>query len=366
MLECLQRTRPEEEDEDAEDARRKQASQFPQFISVVTTHGDKCKMYAKGPVVTEPLSEAGASKCRNAHGCTRQEVPSPYFPLLLQFLVQLLTENARTLRPDQYRSSAVMEMLMPNGNTSNWTEVAAIVMEGIGSGQLPRQVSDSYFALLHLLVDVCGNRAMPEFENSVFVWLSGTGVPVLESASGNNVNDRLAELLQRSKWCSMKLQFVNAILMTRFGAVENVRKRGEAPLDLHSKAKQGERLVHGYFHLKAQTGLAVGASSEDRSFDNESLVILVTSAWQSAKALQQEMPALWEYLMQNLEQIRSGFKMFQDKIARLSRLRTAHEGESERILLYMCLLNALIEQLPASPATASGGSAESPKKRLKQ
>jgi hypothetical protein len=105
------------------------------------------------------------------------------------------------------------------------------------------------------------------------------------------------------------------------------------------------------------------SANEDRSFDNESLVIFVTSAWQSAKALQHEMPQLWEYLMQNSELIRSGFATFQDRIDRLSRMRGAHKGETERVVLYMALLKAVIDQLCGGGGAARGG--QSPQKRLR-
>ena len=357
LMECLQRTRPEEEDEEEGGTI---ATQFPQWVTVTVTHGEKCKTFQKTPVVKTTRSDTSLSKCRAVHGCRTQESVSPYFHLLLQFFVQVMTENARALRPEQYRSSAVMEMLMPHGHCSNWTAVAVIVMEGIGSRVLPRHVSDTYFALLHLLVDVCGSPAHPEFESTAFVWLSGTGIAALEAASGNSVNDSLAELLQRSKLHSMKLQLVNAMLMTRFDSSELSKKHGDLLKDLHSKSKLGERLVHLYFHLKAKTGLQ---GSDTRTFDNESLVIFVTSAWQSAKALQHEMPQLWEYLMQNADLIRSGFATFQERIDRLSRMRGAAKGETERVVLYMALLKALIDQLCGGGGAARGG--QSPQKRLR-
>jgi hypothetical protein len=340
------------------------ATEFPEWITVTTTHGEQCKTYQKTPVSRVTRPEYKGNKCRNAHGCRAEEAASPYFHLLLQFLVQLLTENARTLRPDQYGSSAAMQLLMPRGHCSNWTAVALIVVEGIGSRVLPRHVSDTYFALLHLLVDVCGSPLQPEFEKTVFIWLAGTGMAALEAASGESTNDSLAELLQRSKWHSMKLQLVNAVLMTRFDSSELSRKAGDLLKDVHSKAKLGERLVHLYFHLKAKAGLQVG---EDRSFDNESLVIFVTSAWQSAKALQHELPQLWEYLLQNADAIRSGFTTFQERIDRLSRMRNATKGETERVVLYMTLLRALIHQIcgGASPATSPARGGPSPQKRLR-
>ncbi len=162
----------------------------------------------------------------------------------------------------------------------------------------------------------------------------------------------------------MKLQLVNAMLMTRFDSSELSKRAGDLLKDVHSKAKLGERLVHLYFHLKAKSGLQQG---EDRSFDNESLVIFVTSAWQSAKALQHELPQLWDYLLLHADAIRSGFAVFQERIDRLSRMRHAAKGESERVVLYMTLLRALIDQICSNAGAigspSRGGGSQSPQKR---
>ena len=242
-----------------------------------------------------------------------------------------------------------MELLMPMGNARLWKEAATIVLEGIGSRLLSREVSESYFALLHLLVEVCGTRALPQYESSVTIWLTTTGLPIFEAAAGDDVNDAVAELLQRSKWYSTKLTLVNYMLMTRFDQSELSKAvRTEALVEPLGKSRAGDRLVQVYFGLKAQSGLKAGAVSKEETtkhFDNETLVILVASAWQSAMALRHELPALWEHLMASGDAILAGFSSFETKIDKLSRLRGTQGQTQERVAMYMALLKALMNSL---------------------
>ncbi len=359
LLECLHRTGPQEEGSE-----RKQILQFPEFIVVKTQHNpERCPIGKSGKLNTREMLSESAEPCRKAFGCVRVEEPSPFYPLLLRFLVQLLTEDARMHGAADYGRSAAMALFLPR-DANHWAQVAATVVEGIGSQLLSRDVSDSYFALLHLLVDVCGHSSNSEREKFVEIWWCTAGTSVLE-ASSQNVNDSLAELLQRSQWHSMKLTWVNFVLMTRFDSKEVMKKTRHLLEDPQNKSKLGEKLVHVYFWLKAKiggNGDAKDAEMEDRSFDNESLVIFVASAWQSARVLADQNPILHDYLMSHKQEIRTGFEFFDARIKKLSVLRgTKNKSEnlSERVVMYMTLLRAIIESF-------LGEAGESSAKKLKQ
>jgi hypothetical protein len=348
LVECLRRTAPQEENAD----KRNKRNEYPEWVIVSTTHSERCLLAKGGRATTWETLKDAAPPCRKALECERREEPSPYFSLLLRFLVQLLTEDARALGPSEYAKSAAMAMFMPR-EADRWALVASILIEGIGSQLLSRDVSDSYFALLHLLVDVCGHASNNEREKYVEIWFTTAGLPLLEAAS-QDVNDSLAELLQRSQWHSMKLTWVSFVLMTRFDAKEISSKSKKYLEDPQNKSKIGERLVFVFFWLKAKGGEARKDEGpvelEDRSFDNESLVIFVASAWQSARVLAASNPSLLEYLNSHRAEIRLGFEFFDARIKRLSVLRgkrsssqsQSTEKTSERVVMYMTLLRAII------------------------
>jgi hypothetical protein len=114
-------------------------------------------------------------------------------------------------------ASRVIEVEEKKGKTVFFETEKQFIGKGIGSQLLTRDVSDSYFALLHLLVEVCGHPSSNEREKFVEIWFNTAGTPLLE-ASSPVVNDSLAELLQRSQWHSMKLIWVNGVLLSRFDA----------------------------------------------------------------------------------------------------------------------------------------------------
>lgn len=212
--------------------------------------------------------------------------------------------------------------------------------------QLENDVSETYFALLHVLVDVCGNRAMRECEEAVHIWLTRAGMGVVES-SAESFNDSLASLLHRSTWWHMKLQLANTLLLTRFDKQE-VRDQQLVldPQKAFSMSHAGERLLKCYFHLRpvaSKRGTPSPTESSEFRFDPESLVILVATAWQCAGRMRDEFPELWGYLTENKQAVEQAFGVFEGKITRLSSMRDGKNAA--RVSMYMSLLKALISTL---------------------
>jgi hypothetical protein len=232
-----------------------------------------------------------------------------------------------------------------------------MIVEGIVSQQLARDVSDQFFALLHLIVEVCGNHSSSAKEHMVYVWLTKT-VPTIfaMAAPEDGFNDSVAEFFQRSKWWLMKLRFIDYLLVTGFdcGEIPHNENKDFSGLE---KDKLGLRLVHGYFHLRPKK---VVSFEQGASLDNECLLILITSAWQCAKALQYQVPEMWSYLVDNPDTILTGFQLFSRKISKLKTLRRSgssgsgstpkkreeqRELQNERISMYMLLLHAMIREI---------------------
>ena len=382
LKQALEVTRPIEED--ADDRSTPMERQFLQWRFCVTKHATACPIskqeeYSVVPLgqrdeesMTTPIRSRTGKKTDNSEemiedvvgankrprkrskpvksakcqrfGCMVAEEDSKFFPLFLQFFVSMLTENARSLTPEQYGESAVSHLLIESGDLEKWKTVANILFEGIASLQLERNVSDTYFQLLHLLIDVCGNKADPDRESAVFVWLVTTGVPLMESCA-ENFNDSLAELLDRSKWWRMKLQFVNTLLLQRFDTKEVKQK---TLLEEESNVSVvGERLVHVFFFVRPrnQKSQQTQDEGEDVIYDSETLVILVATAWQCACSMKEEWPELWNYLLSQKEVLENNFEMFMKKLARLSSLRGNEERTNLRSNMYCSLLGGVIQDI---------------------
>lgn len=97
LMECVHRTAPQEE---SAEEKRKQF-EYPQYVIVSTTHSERCPLAKAGKQHTREVLKDAAAPCRKALGCERREEPSAYFSLLLRFLVQLLTEDARARGPSE-------------------------------------------------------------------------------------------------------------------------------------------------------------------------------------------------------------------------------------------------------------------------
>lgn len=130
LLECLQSTRPEAEEDEEEEERPR--SVFPQWHFLYITHASACPIAVSEKVTRLALGSKPPLGCKKSLGCQHVTRPSPHFPLLLQYLVALLAEDARTLPPSKYMSdSAAMQLLWPGGgDMSRWQEVAEILLEG--------------------------------------------------------------------------------------------------------------------------------------------------------------------------------------------------------------------------------------------
>ena len=353
LVECLLALSPEEEDDGAHS---QPPTRFPQWHFLTTIHGKSCPRLKDGETSRESLMQSQRSgkkrskPCMKKNGCVTSEAPSAFYPLLLQYLVSLLTENARALGPQRYEESAVVALLRPSGNMERAVEVGRLLATGIASLQLAASVKDSYFALLHLVVEVCGSG--PDPEAAMFIWCSKQLPSELEAAA-ENYNDSLAELLQHSQWWAMKLRFINVLLMQKFDSAEVKKKAAiQEPL---ARTQQGSRMVHAYFHLRPKHNVQTGL---EESVNNETLVLLVASAWQCAKALQRSTPELWSELVANRDVILDAFHKFEPKINRLKKLRGAPgsqttEAQGERISVYMVLLKALIEEISTNEAEES-------------
>lgn len=191
------------------------------------------------------LKGAHAKPAKKAKKATARASPSSseYYHLLLRFIVNVLAENARVCARDPSKSAAVLDMTMAGGEMGRWREVATLLFEGIASRRLARHVSDTYFALLHLLVEVCG-RSNAARASMVEVWLGTTGVTLLEEGGGG-FNDSLAELLQRAEWWSFKLCLVNQLLVSKF--VQSDVKRTDLLETATSTRFQADRMCHVYF-----------------------------------------------------------------------------------------------------------------------
>jgi hypothetical protein len=128
LLQCLRVTMPahisDEDDEDKDDV----APPVPQSRKRGALQSALGQPRKKAP----PSESAAAPAAQSAYG----------HGLLLQFMVMLLVEDARSLQPADYKRSAVFQMLMGGGaDTTRWQEVAKMVVEAVGSLALTWELS---------------------------------------------------------------------------------------------------------------------------------------------------------------------------------------------------------------------------------
>src|SRR3990167_715670 len=151
----------------------------------------------------------------------------------------LLTEDARARTPQTYGDSAVMKLLWP----TNWQEVCGAITQRIASfKELSRDQSDILFALLYLIIEVCGHGATNKL--AIEVWFSGKGIETLEESA--YFSDAIAEFLQRCDSWAFKLDFVNNLLTRQFSWY-GIRKIKSATPE---KALLVDRLCLDYFRLE--------------------------------------------------------------------------------------------------------------------
>lgn len=333
FLECLKHTRPrpvdsDVEQDDAAPTRRNSSAQKQQKKKKATTTPT-----AKGTKRNKPSPGDGPVDAATAEA----------YHLVLSFFVAMLADEARRHEAAGYAEAAVVRMLFPGGDATRWFEVATIVVEAIGSLQLSRAVSDTYFALLALLVPVCGHGANRLRHDAVMLWLVQSGVALLEC---NPVfTDSLAELLLRADWWLHKLDFVNRLLMQKF-LRSDVKGAGKEYVDdakTLNPALAGERLCLVYFYLRPYDRQS--QSSQQESFDSETLVILVSSAWQCALSLRQSHPHMWRVVQQRQEEVWQGLEAFTGKVKRLASMRGNSQETSQRTSWYMTLLQSMVHTL---------------------